>query len=108
MERKDKQKKLEEKWEMLQWITTYIDENQVEWEDDSLEADMTEIEVRLAVKPAKLRPIVKTGYYVLMDGSRYDKAEMKPSLANMYENPQQESSKKEMETSLTATPPNSK
>ena len=36
VEIKDKQKKLEEKWEMPRWMITYIDENQVEWEDDSL------------------------------------------------------------------------
>ena len=86
-------------------MITFIDENQVDWEDDSLEADMTEVEARLAVKPAKLRPIVKTGD-VLMDGSRDDKAKMKTSLANIPYNPQLESSKKEIETSLAATPTN--
>ena len=60
VERKEKKKKLEEKWEMLRWITTYKDGNQVEWEDDSLEAEMTEVEARLAVKPAKSGPIIKT------------------------------------------------
>ena len=67
---------------MPRWMITFIDENQVDWEDDSLEADMTEVEARLAVKPAKLTPIVKTGD-VLMDCSREEKAERKASLANM-------------------------
>ena len=36
--------------EMPRWMITFIDENQVGWEDDSLEADMTEVEARLEVK----------------------------------------------------------
>ena len=32
IERKRKQKMLEEKWEMMRWITAFIDENQEEWE----------------------------------------------------------------------------
>ena len=61
---------------------------------------MAEVEATLAVKPAKLRPIIKTGD-VLMD-----KAEMKTSLANMPQDTQHESSKKEMDTRQAATPTN--
>ena len=72
---------------MLRWITTYIDGNVIEWENNSLDEEMTEVDTRMAAKPANLRPIIKTGD-VLMD-----KAEMKTSLANKPEDTQQENSK---------------
>ena len=49
--RKEKQKKLKEKWEILWWITTYIDRNEIEWENDSLDAEITEVDTRMAAKP---------------------------------------------------------
>ena len=87
MIRKEKKKKLEEKWEMLRWIIKYIDRNELEWENESQAEEMTEVERRMAVKPANPGPIVKTGEVTI------DKAEMETSLANTPEYTQQEDSK---------------
>ena len=76
MIRKEKKKKWEEKWEMLRWITKYIDRNELEWENESQAEEMTEVERRMAVKSANPEPIVKTGEVTM------DKAEMETSLAN--------------------------
>ena len=36
-DRKTKQKMLEKRWEMMRWITTYIDENSESWENEKKE-----------------------------------------------------------------------
>ena len=60
-------------------------------EENSLEADIAEVEARLAVKPAEFQ----------VEGSRDAKAEKETSLAALPENALSASSKNEMETRLT-------
>ena len=108
MIRKEKKKKWEEKWEMLRWITKYIDRNELEWENESQAEEMTEVERRMAVKPANPGPVVKTG------DVKMDKAEIETSLTNTPEYTRQEDSKNgdniqselmaKMEMSVAKTP----
>ena len=47
--RKEKKKKLEEQWEMLRWITNYVNENELDWENEN----QAEMEMSVAEKPEK-------------------------------------------------------
>ena len=47
-ERKEKKKQLEEKWEMLRWVTTYLEKNQARWEREKEERRMEQKETLAA------------------------------------------------------------
>ena len=75
-----------------------------------MDEEMTEVDTRMAAKPANPRLIIKTGDVMM------DKAEMETSLANKPEDTRQENSKNddnmqsevmaEMEMSVAKTPEN--
>ena len=45
--RKEKKKKLEEQWEMLRWITNYVNENELDWENvNQAEMEMSVAEMQ--------------------------------------------------------------